>query len=163
MALVGTKEISGTEYEIHASREGAWTIKEPDFTDAEGKLVKSSVIGYGDTLDKAVQHVRQTLSRRSVKVNVPFLDEEGNELVATGIHSRNKTLLYRDKRGKSQNGSQYRHNGFKPETPQKDLADYRAIKDDIAELTAIIRDIEKQWQFDVLDAVKVAVNEAVKE
>lgn len=93
MSLVGKDELMGTEVEIHASgRDGTWRILVPSGSEEE----RPEQIGQGNTLEKAKAQARSWFNKRKVKVEVRFHSPTTGEAgVATGLHTRNRSVLVR--------------------------------------------------------------------
>jgi hypothetical protein len=153
MAYVGIKEINGTKYEIHAGQYGSWSIQE-EATEHDGRSIGS----HPDNLDKAIANARTQLAKEKVKLNIHFIDTEGQRGVAIGRHGRTREILIRVN-GKA-GTLKYSTPVFRPDMPQSEIDDLLKIDDKVAKLLAEKREIIQEWKFDIGDAVDKAIQEA---
>jgi hypothetical protein len=150
MTMVGTKEILGTEVEVHADKYGTFRLVEGDKT-----------IGSGDTLDQAVTKARQELNKRKVKVEVHFKTRTGESGVATGFHGRNSTVLTRvNGEAKAYEVASARRM-FPPDMPKAKLQRYLTLKEQEKTLRTEINAIEREFDYDLYTAVQKAIDTAV--
>jgi len=150
MPLLGTKEILGTEVEVHADKYGTFRINDGD-----------KVIGSGDTLDAAVTKARQELNKRKVKVEVHFKTRAGENGVATGFHGRNHTVLARvDGEAHAFEPSSARRM-FPADMPKAKLQRYLTLQEQQSTLKREINEIEREFEFDLWSAVTRAIDAAV--
>jgi len=154
MAVVGTKEILGQEYDIDVSKYGVFYIK-----DVAGEDGRSDILGSGDTLDQATAKARIELNKRKVKVQVPFITKNGQRGMATALHGRNRKVLTTLADGAKQAVDQHTR-VFKPDMPKEVLDSYLDKVQRERELTAEIRKIDKEWEFSLGQTVIAAINEA---
>lgn len=149
--VVGDIELSGKKYDICANKHGRWSI-----TNEEG-----SALGTGDTLDIATNNARATLTKRKVKVEVPFVNGRGERSVATGFHARTGDLLTR------QAGESPSINGMRSvlsaSIPDEELARLRELRGEIRERENEAREIERAYPMNLKVAVEQAIREKVEE
>lgn len=155
MAFVGTKKLSGVQYEVHANQSGYFQI-----TSGE------RVLGAGETLDKAVQAARSTLHRQKVRVSVPFIQIMGlRRGTATGIHERSGEILVRweDGNGAKKGAETIRSYSpvLKADVPEDTLNLMAGLQSEIDQATKRLRELESEWkitnlQSEVSKAVEAA-------
>lgn len=151
MALVGMKTIAGQEFEVHASIYGSW-----DISDIDG------VIGHGNDLDKAVSMAQATLTRRKVKISVPFITMKGKTGKLTGKHARTRKILVKidDHTGTKQWDSYQRV--FTNDIPAKTLAHYMKLSAQVNDLRAEMNTIENSYGRQVGPMVEDAIKQATE-
>lgn len=142
MALVGTKDIAGTEVEVHATLYGAWRI----FLDDE-------VIGTGDNVEAALSQARRKLARNKVKVKVPFRMPDGRRGVAHGIHAKTRDVLTRVE-GESEQLSSYAR-VLRDDIPDFEMERYRML---VAKANDAQREANK-----IADEYKLDLGKTVRE
>jgi hypothetical protein len=75
--------------------------------------IEGKTIGSGNTLDAAVVEARNAINREKTKVDVQFITKTGGERgVATGFHSRNRTVMAKIAGGKGEQ-LDYNYRAFK--------------------------------------------------
>jgi hypothetical protein len=122
---VGGRTINGVDTEIHASPDGMFSIH------IEGKSVGSAT-----TLEGAVTVARNAINREKTKVNVPFITKSGGERgVATGFHSRNRTVMARIADGKGEQ-LDYNYRAFKADMPKDKLDRWFEVQTTLTNLRA---------------------------
>jgi|SRR4051812_47546281 hypothetical protein len=146
---VGGRTINGVDTEIHASPDGMFSIH------IEGKSVGSAT-----TLEGAVTVARNAINREKTKVNVPFITKSGGERgVATGFHSRNRTVMAKIADGKGEQ-LDYNYRAFKADMPKDKLDRYFEIATMLTNLRAEQRVIEGQYEITLREKVQQAITEA---
>jgi hypothetical protein len=150
MPLLGTKEILGTEVEVHADKYGTFRINDGD-----------KVIGSGDTLDAAVTKARQELNKRKVKVEVHFMTRDGKRGVATGFHGRNHTVLTRVGGEAQAFEPTSARRMFPPDMPKAKIQRYLTLKEQEKQIRADINAIDREFEFDLWSATTKAIDAAV--
>jgi hypothetical protein len=146
---VGSRKINGVDTEIQANEYGQFFIQ------VEGKT-----IGRGNTLDAAVVEARNSINREKTKVNVQFITKSGGERgVATGFHSRNRTVMAKIADGKGEQ-LDYNYRAFKANMPQDMLDRWFEVQTTLASLRAEQRAIEGQYEFTLREKVQQAITEA---
>lgn len=155
MAVVGTKNILGEQYDIEVSQYGVFYIQERDEDD------KRVILGSGETLDEATAKARTELNKHKVKVDVKFITKKGQKGTATGFHGRDKRILVQ-----MSNGDRTPMNSsarvFKPAMPDEKLDEFISKTEKIQQLESEIRQILSEWEFPLATRVKYAIEEALK-
>jgi hypothetical protein len=155
--MVGTKDILGETFEIHASPYGQWQIIRPAETDDD----RPEIIGGSDTsLDAAVTIARNTLNKQRVTVEVNFIDKLGKPGVATKIHGRTKKIMA-SVGGRSVQLDSYSE-VFKPDIPFDVLRDYLADGETMVELGKKRKKVERDWGMKLGDTMRTAIQHAVE-
>src|SRR3954465_9712828 len=120
---VGGKNINGVDTEVHATPDGIYQIQ------VEGKT-----IGSGETLNTAVTQARNAINRDKTTVNVEFVTKTGGEHgVATGFHSRNRTIMAKIGGGKGEQ-LDYNYRAFRHDIPQDKLDRWFEIQQELTKL-----------------------------
>jgi hypothetical protein len=146
---VGSRTINGVDTEVHASPDGMFYIQ------IEGKS-----IGSGNTLDAAIVEARNSINREKIKVEVPFITKSGGERgVATGFHSRNRTVMAKIADGKGEQ-LDYNYRAFKANMPQDMLDRWFEVQTTLASLRAEQKSIEGQYEITLREKVQQAITEA---
>lgn len=151
MTLIATKEVLGTEVEIHVDRYGSFRIMDDD-----------KALGHGDTLDAAIAKARAELNKRKVKVEVPFLTRAGEKSVATGFHARNKSVLTRVEGEAHAFEPMSARRMFPPDMPKDKLQRYLTLQEQQSKIKREINEIEREFEYDVYGAVTKAIDAAVE-
>ena len=154
MAHVGNREINGEQYEIHAGQYGMWSIQQPGEGDD-----KNIELGSGDTLDKAVAAARITINKNKVKLNIPFVTVDGERGFATGKHGRTRQVLATID-GKKDKAP---HTTLRADMPQEEIDRMIEVRDRISKLNAELREILKEWDFDLDKEVNRQIAEATQD
>lgn len=158
MALVGMKKIAGKEYEVHAGIYGTWTI-----LDEEGQS-----LGGGDSLDKATANAQNELTKRKVKIDVPFYTYEGRRGTITGRHARTMKVLARiegsatnswTKKSATSQLEGYYH-VFRNNIPTDVLDNYLELKEKQRNIESEMRKITSQYGTTAGELAANAIQEA---
>lgn len=147
---VANREINGETYEIHASEYGMWSIMMPGEGDERGVE-----LGSGDTLDKAVANARVTINRNKVKLKIEFVTVDGEHGVATGRHGRTRQTLAVIEGEKTTAP----HTTLRGDMPQEEIDRMIEVKERQAKLNAEMREIIKEWEFDLNKEVTRQIEE----
>jgi hypothetical protein len=144
---VGSRKINGVDTEIQANEYGQFFIQ------VEGKT-----IGSGNTLDAAVVEARNSINREKTKVEVKFITRDGEPGVATGIHSRNHTVMAKIAGGRGEQ-LDYSYRCFNLTCPSSKSI---AISRSLISLAAFRRaqPDRQQWGMLLREAVQQAITEA---
>jgi len=149
MVLVDTKEINGTECEIHASGYGAWLIK-----------LDGETIGQSDaSLNAAVANARNSLNKTRAKVSVPFRTTSGKRGVAHGIHGKSRKVLARMDTGEAQHFDTYNRTILQSDTPDEVVQRLMAIDTESKNLEAERRKLMNKWQLDLSNTVRREIDQ----
>jgi len=151
MTLITTKEVLGTEVEIHVDKFGSFRVMEDD-----------RALGHGDTLDAAIAKARVELNKRKVKVEVPFLTRAGENGVATGFHARNRTVLTRVDGESHAFEPMSARRMFPPDMPKAKLQRYLTLREQESTIKREINEIEREFEYDVYGAVTRAIDAAIE-
>jgi hypothetical protein len=147
MPKVGHRNINGVDTEIHADANGMFQIQ-----------VDGKVMGSGNSLDAAITN---EINRTKTKVNVEFITKDGERGVATGMHSRNRTIMGRIGDGGSEQ-IDFNITVFSPDMPPAKLKRWLAIQDQIKALRNEEGQINTQYGIRLRERVEAALNEAQK-
>jgi len=152
MIKVGGRNINGVDTEIHVDVQGTFYI-----------VVDGKQIGNGTTLENAVGVARNAINRDKTVVAVAFITKTGGERgVATGFHSRNKTIMARIAGGPSEQ-LEYSYQAFKPLIPEAKVTRWFEIKDRLEVLRAEQRRIEDDYGITLRAEVQDAISKAQAE
>jgi hypothetical protein len=145
---VGSRKINGVDTEIQANEYGQFFIQ------VEGKT-----IGSGNTLDAAVVEARNSINREKTKVEVKFITRDGEPGVATGIHSRNHTVMAKIAGGRGEQ-LDYSYRCFNSDMPKQQVDRYIEITDQLSRLQSERSQIDNTWGMLLREAVQQAITEA---
>jgi protein-arginine kinase activator protein McsA len=137
---VGNREINGETYEIHASQHGIWSIMMPT-EDGE----RGVELGHGDSLDKAVANARIQINKNKVKLHIEFVTTDGEHGFATGRHGRTRQTLAVIEGEKTTAP----HTTLRGDMPQEEIDRMVEVRDRMAKLNAELREIIKEYEFDL--------------
>jgi protein-arginine kinase activator protein McsA len=154
MAHVTNREINGEQYEVHAGKYGTWSIQMP----AEEGSDRSIELGSGDTLDKAVAAARITINKNKVKLHIEFVTTDGEHGFATGKHGRTRQVLATIEGQKTTAP----HTTLRGDMPKEEIDRMIEVKERQAKLNAEMREIIKEWEFDLNTEVNRQITEAVQ-
>jgi hypothetical protein len=147
---VGVRQINGVDTEVHADPHGMFQIQ-----------VDGKVMGSGNTLDAAITKARAEINRTKTKVEVKFITKDGERGVATGMHSRNRTILARIGDDKSEQ-LQINYQALSPDMPPAKLKRWLEIQDQLRTLQAEQRTLDNQYGIRLRERVEDAINSAQK-
>lgn len=151
-------ELTGTLVKVYVSTgNGTFSIKLPAPEEGE----REENLGHGETLEAAKNSARAALSKRKVKVEVPFILEDGRRGVADSRHARNRTVLCTI--GDHRDELPGRATVFQADTPDVELKRFIELTSRITELAREAKLIEEEWTFDIGRAVDRAVEEKLAE
>lgn len=152
---VGDVVLSGKKYNICATKHGFWSI-----TDEEGFSV-----GTGKTLEIATSKARATLTKRKVKVEVPFVNSRGERSVATGIHVRTGDILIRTEKGEAESisgGGTRLRSVLSNEITDEELKRLKDLRGEIRNIDNEAREIERAYTMNLKVEVEAAIREKVE-
>jgi hypothetical protein len=147
--MVGGRSINGVDTEVHADATGMFQIK-----------VDGKVVGSGESLNAAVTQARNTINRDKTVVNVEFVTKTGGERgVATGFHSRNRTIMAKIADGKGEQ-LEYNYKAFKADIPKAKLNRWFEIQTQLLAIREEQQKIIKEYEITLREVVERAVTEA---
>jgi hypothetical protein len=147
--MVGGRNINGVDTEVHADATGMFQIK------VEGK-----VVGSGESLNAAVTQARNAINRDKTVVNIEFVTKTGGERgVATGFHSRNRTIMAKIAGGKGEQ-LEYNYRAFRHDIPKAKLDRWFKIQQELTRLKDEQQQISREYEINLRDSVQHAITEA---
>lgn len=150
MSFVCTKNLGGTDVDIHAGAHGHWTIYLKGTTDGAS-------LGHGPQLEGAEDEARRKIAKGKVKVNVPFYNIDGRHGIAHSIHAGNGDALVRYDGGEADRVGYGSRELVKGDTPEEVRLRIVRIDEDTSALNRERKDLMDRWSIDL----RKAVNEAI--
>lgn len=155
MSLVYSEKILNTDVEVHASRHGMWEILVPIEDGGH------TTLGRGDTLDKAKNQARSELSKRKVKVEVPFFHPQtGQAGVATGLHARNGSILVRYDDGATDQ-VRFHFDVLAPTTPPEKIEEMCRKEEESRRLAREVQGIRQDYKMSLGHTVERAIDSKI--
>lgn len=151
MPQVGVRTINGVDTEVHADAHGMFRI-----------MLEGKALGSGNNLDTAIAQARNEINRSKTAVNVEFITKTGGEKgVATGMHSRNRTIMASIGGGKKEQ-LDYNYRAFSAVMPKNKLDRWFEIQAQLKALKEEASLLERGYEIRLRERVEEAINEAQK-
>lgn len=116
-------------------------------------------IAVGKTMEEAVKNAKAALTKARTKVKVPFVTEEGERAVATGISLQDGKIMARDAEGKKFKIDKWSGTTLRGDMTDTDLARYRAARQQRDEADVVLDELRQRYRH----TLRADVDKAYKE